>query len=121
MNIENYEKACEIIGHDPNNLPDVSMLSEQLGKGVVALVKLKRLEKATNGEWVADFNNRNQLKHTGWLDWSPSRGAFVFTCTFYPYTATLLGTRFWFEDDNTARYFTKQHIDLINDLHLSKI
>jgi hypothetical protein len=112
-----FEAACKKIGISPDLLPGVEGLPEITAKRIIAGYKLEIIEKATNGEWVPDFSNYSQYKYTGWLQWSPSLGALVFRLTVCTVTSAYLGARFWFEDRNTAEKFTKDNIDLINDLH----
>ena len=119
--VPNFEAACVITGDDPNVLPVVEHLHEVKAKRILAYYKLEIIHQATNtidGKlWVADFSDDDQDKYTSWLEWVPSRSAFVFTGTGYARTNTDLGARFYFPDRDTARGFTEQHIDLINDLH----
>lgn len=121
--IKTYEAGCKITGDNPTNLPDVSMLSEKLGKHVIATIKLNVLERAQNkgcmpdgSDFVPDFSSYSQAKYTPWLDWVPSLGRFVSARTSCTLTVTDLGARFWFADRETARKFAEAHIDLINDL-----
>jgi len=113
--IKTFEQACKVTGDDPNKLPDVSGLSEAMGKAVIALIKLETIRKAINGKWIEDYSNSSQWKYFPWLVWVPSRSAFVCTNALYSYTSTYLGSRFCFETRDTARYFGEQFIDLIND------
>ncbi|MEO7212636.1 hypothetical protein [Mucilaginibacter sp.] len=116
-----FEKACKITGTDPNLLPGVEGLPQITAKRIIADYKLEIIAKATNTTkgkvWIADFNDMSQMIFTGWLQWVPSLGAFVFSGTFYTGTDTRLGARFWFKTRETAKRFTEQNIDLINDLH----
>jgi len=116
MNVPSFEKACEILGIDPNLLPGVEGLPEVIAKRQIAAYKLEIIQNATNGYWKPDFGD-DTWKYTPWFEWVPSLSAFVYTRTDYSHTYTFLGARFYFENRETARYFGEQHIDLINDLH----
>ena len=119
---KSFEAACAITGDNQNvEFPDF------LSKATIAGHKLEIIHKATNtidGKlWEPDFSDYSQAKYTGWIEKLahrsavPSRSAFVYTYTCCSDSYTLLGARFWFPDRATARKFTEQHIDLINELH----
>jgi hypothetical protein len=115
--VTSFEHACEILGIDPSLLPGVTGLPENIANSIIAGYKLRIIEQATNGDWKADFSNWDQDKYTPWLEYSPSLGAFVYSCSFSTVADTSLGARFWFETRDAARYFGQQHIELINQLH----
>ena len=117
MKITPFEKACKKLGINPTLLPGVEGLPELTAKQVIAGYKLGMIHKATNGNWVADFNDYRQYKYTAWLEYSPSLRRFVYSVTYYTFAYTYFGARFWFADGDTAVKFTKQNIALINDLH----
>lgn len=110
-----FESACKKMGINPELLPGVEGMPELTAKRIIAEYKLDIIANAT-GKRVSDFS-KSTLKYTGWLQWSASVGGFVCSYSLYSYTHSLLGARFYFSDGNTAREFTQDNIDLINDLH----
>jgi len=114
--VKSFDHACEITGTDPNVLPNVTGLPEITGKALIAFYKLVIIQKATNGNWKADYSKSSQWKYYPWFEWVPSRSAFVFTFTSYTNTDPDLGSRFCFETRDTARYIGEQFADLYNDI-----
>ena len=115
--IKTFEQACKVTGDDPNKLPDVSGLSEAMGKAVIALIKLETIRKAINGKWIEDYSNSSQWKYFPWLVWVPSRSAFVYTYTDYTRTTTYLGSRLCTDTDEKATYIGKQFSDIYNEAY----
>jgi hypothetical protein len=112
-----FEQACEILGKDPNLLPDTTGANPKSAARAIANYKLEVIHMAIVGDWEPDFSDLSEEKWTGWLWFNPSRGAFDFSGTDYALAITYLGARFWFPDETTARDFTITNADLINDLH----
>lgn len=102
MKLSVFEKACKKTGDDPNILPGVEGLSEIAAKRTIAGYKLEIIERATNGTWQPDFNDPNQLKYTGWMNWSPSLSRFVYTNTNYTNTNTNLSAQFAYKIMSSA-------------------
>jgi len=109
-----FEIACKKMGINPTLLPGVEGLPEIIAKRQIADYKLDIIADAT-GKRV-DFST-STMKYTGWIEYIPSLRRFVYAGTVCAHTITSLGARFWFSDRNTAIKFTKDNIDLINDLH----
>lgn len=79
-NIKSYEDACVVVKHDPAALPDVSAIPEEFKKATIANFKLMIIAKALRGDWVPDWNNRNQYK---WYPWFNMFSGFAFAISFY--------------------------------------
>lgn len=116
--IKSFERACEVTGDNPTQLPDVSWMPENRGKAQIATYKMEIIEKAQNmlDNFVPDYSNYGQLKHYPWFVWVPSRSAFVFTRTVFTGTRTTLGSRFCFVDTKTSRFMGENYADLYNDM-----
>ena len=66
--LETFEAAAKAQGIDPTKLPDVSMLSEALGKATIAAYKLFVISHAAWNGVKIDWNNYNQYKYYPWFD-----------------------------------------------------
>lgn len=118
MQIESYEKGCEICGYDPANLPDVSNLPAKHQPAVISGYKLFVVSEASwKGEGKAiDWNNRQQDK------WSPyfwlNQPGFRFNDSSYGRTTSgaTCGSRFAYPSEEDSDYHGQQHIDLYRDV-----
>jgi hypothetical protein len=117
VTLTTFEAACKTLGIEAT-LPQVTGVSEAQVRRFLAEYQLDIIHQATPGAVPITELANNKLKYTGWLWFNPSRGAFDCSLTNFTYTYTILGARFWFADPNTAREFTKENIDLINDMML---
>ena len=61
--IKTFEDACMKEGHDPEILPDVSLMPEHCRKSIIAFFKLIIIFKAINNGWLPDWSNLNQFKY----------------------------------------------------------
>jgi len=112
--IKTFEDACSKLGIEPN-LPIVTMLPEANQKAVIANYQLDIIQQALNGDWKADWSDYKQYKYYPWYEKSSSGVGFSFDDFVYGTSVTAVGSRRVFPDRETAIYFGKQFIDLVND------
>jgi hypothetical protein len=123
MQIESFEKGCEICGYDPLALPDVSKLPAKHQAAVVSGYKLFVISEASwkgDGK-VIDWNNSSQDK-MGRMFYmrkdksNPSGFRFYVTRCAYSRTYTTAGSRLCYPSDEDAEYHLKQHEGLYRDV-----
>ena len=64
--IKTFEDACEKLGIDPTKLPELTLLSDEFVKPIVAYYKLLIIYKAINNGWKPDWSNWDQYKYYPW-------------------------------------------------------
>lgn len=106
--IKTFEDACRKENIDPEKLPDVSMLSEEFRKPVIANYKLQVIYKAINNGWKPDWNNDNQWKYYPWYSVLSSGFGFSHSLYYYTYTLTDVGSRLCTDTSEKALYIAKQ-------------
>lgn len=139
--ITDFEKARKQLGGKPNadftvskkilsgnsvKLEDVAQLVNDINpkhvKALIALNKLFTIAQAWNKEddFTPDFSNRNQTKWYAWFVYSDKDAGFVYAFTFNAATSAgaYIGSRLCFKTSARARQFSKQFIDLWNDVLL---
>jgi hypothetical protein len=89
--IKNYEDACKKENHDPKNVPDVSMIDEDLGKAIIGLFKTMIFIKAVNNGWKARMGDSSQVKYYPYA-WVLSSGL-GFSDAYYAYGDSHTGVR----------------------------
>jgi len=106
--IKSFEDACKKVGVDPEKLPDVSMIPEELQQPVIASYKLMIIYQAINNGWRPDWNNRDQYKYFPWL--SVLSSGFGFSSSFcdYALTNTSVGSRLCTDSSDKAMYIAEQ-------------
>jgi hypothetical protein len=124
--ITSWEKACEVRGYDPNNLPDVSSLPVKFQKWLIANYKLGVITEAMNTRedgtvWTPDWSDYNQTKYTPWFEVDATKdkpngiGFSVSFCHDWC-TIAVVGSRLCFDD-----YKKVYHIqEYFKDLHLDQ-
>ena len=119
--LETFEAAAELIGRDPQALPNVDLLPEAEGKAVVAFYKLSIISAASwkREKKSIDWTNDRQYKYYGWFDLSSGSGS-GFSCNDYDYvnSHSCVGSRLVFPSSEIARYVGTTHEDLYRDLML---
>jgi hypothetical protein len=106
--IKTFEDACAKESIDPQQLPDVSMLPEDMRKHVVNYYKLLIIYKAINNGWKPDWSNWNQYKYYPWFEVLSS--GFGFSLSHYGYVnaSTDVGSRLCTDTREKALYITEQ-------------
>lgn len=119
--ITTWEKACEVRGYDPNNLPNVSGLSEKFQKWLIANYKLAVIAEAINTDengnvWEPDFTNGN-WKYFPWFEVKASEekpGGFAFSYSYFGhwYACTSVGSRLCFDSSDKVYHVEKYFEEL---------
>jgi hypothetical protein len=66
--IKTFEDACKRIGVDPMAIPDLTTISEEFRKPIIAYYKLQVIYKAINNGWKPDWSNWQQYKYYPWFE-----------------------------------------------------
>lgn len=116
---QTFLQACKMLGIDPKKLPIVSGLPKEHRKRIIATYKLDILQKATNGNWIADYTDYNQYKYYPYFAVKNKGGSssLVFSVSGYGSwdTPTGGGSRRCFKDRETAEWFGKKFVSLYKD------
>lgn len=106
--IKSYEDACVKENHDPANVPDVSMIPEDIGKAMIGIFKCMMFIKAVNNGWKARMGDSSQAKYHPY-SWVLSSGlGFSRTDFNYERTCTGVGSRLCTESPEKALYIFEQ-------------
>lgn len=122
--ITDYKTACQNIGEDPDNLPDVSKLSEEEGKDVINTVMLKRVIRALNKDpktgkiWEPNWNDHGEYKYSPWLEVEASAdkpGGFGFSRSLYVLWSSYsyAGSRLCLSSSDKVLHLIKHFKDLL--------
>lgn len=106
--IKSFEDACAHLGVDPQKLPDVSMIPEDLRKPVIAAYKLMIVFRAINNGWIPDWSNHNQYKYYPWLPVLSSGFGFSSTNYTCDFSHSTVGSRLCTDSYEKALYIAKQ-------------
>lgn len=106
--IKSFEDACKKVGVDPEKLPDVSMIPEELQQPVIASYKLMIIYQAINNGWRPDWNSRDQYKYFPWLSVLSSGFGFSDSCCNCTYAGTDVGSRLCTDSSDKAMYIAEQ-------------
>jgi hypothetical protein len=115
--VTSFEHACEILGRDPNALPEISMLPEKDQKAIVSHYKLTVIFEAANkinGEWTPDWTDSSQWKYYPWFNMSSGSGLSYFVYDFV-FSYSTVGSRLCVGTWELAEYLGKTFIDLYTD------
>ena len=106
--IKTFEDACKKENINPEKLPGVNELPEDLQKPILAVYKLFIIFLAINNGWKPDWSNSVQYKYSPWY-WVLSSG-FGFDGSDYYFTRTLadVGSRLCCESSDKAKYIAEQ-------------
>jgi hypothetical protein len=115
--VKTFEDACEVNGEDADSLIDKWARS---GDSVdeIANKKLKRIAKALQQGWKADYSDGSQRKWYPWFVWERKGFRFSDSHCAYGRANTTVGPRLCFATEELARYFGEQFIEIHNE-HLS--
>lgn len=106
--IKSFEDACAKLGIDPENKPEVFLLSEEFRKSIVAVYKLIIIYKAINDGWIPDWGNWDQYKYYPWYRVLSSGFGFSFSYYFCDHTFTSVGSRLCTDTSEKAMYIAEQ-------------
>ncbi|MEJ0030912.1 MAG: hypothetical protein WDO15_11305 [Bacteroidota bacterium] len=119
--LKTFEDACEVEGLDAGKIiPDFANYPERDRKAMIAHAKLVIIVRAANRianngiEWIADFDNRDQVKYEVWLEKRGSSG-FRFFGYAHWLSDSSVGSRLCFVSNKVGRYVADQFIDLYNE------
>ena len=122
--LETFEAACEVVGIDSKNVPNVENLPTMHAKAIVSAYMLFVISEASwkqKNEKV-DWNNFDQRKYYPWFDLETysSGSAPGFSSRGYDYglSSSAVGSRLVFPDRESAEYVSKMHLHLYKDLML---
>lgn len=118
--IKSFDDACKKSGIDPKALPDVSMISEEFRKAVIAAYKLFIIFKSINDGWDADFTNPDQIKYFPWLGVNPAGSGFDFSGSDCDcgYAGAGVGSRLCTDTSEKALYISEQFREEYADFFL---
>ncbi len=106
--IKTFEDACKKENIDPEKLPGVNDLPEDLKKPIIAVYKLFLIFLAINNGWKPDWSNSNQYKYYPWY-WVLSSGfGFDFSDDSFTLTTTYVGSRLCTDTSDKAKYIASQ-------------
>lgn len=106
--IKSFEDACKRVDVDPEKLPDVSMLPEDLKKPIVAAYRLMVIFLAINNGWKPDWSNWNQYKYFPWYEVRSSGFGFSHSLYAYDLTYASVGSRLCTDTKEKALYIAEQ-------------
>jgi hypothetical protein len=119
--LETFEAACEVVGIDSKNVPNITNLPIGHAKAIISTYMLFVLSEAAwkqKNEKI-DWNNYDQRKYYPWFDMESSSGSASGFASFgygYDLSASGVGSRLVFPDSETAEYVAKTHLHLYKDL-----
>lgn len=123
MQVESFEKACELRGYDVNTvLPDVSNYPTKHQKAVLAFAKLVIINEAMNEGKEFDWNDDDEYKYYPWFDMefhkknNPSGFRFYASVCDYSATLTFGGSRLCFFTREDAKFAGEHFVDLYRDI-----
>ena len=106
--IKTFEDACKKENIDPEKLPGVNDLPEDLKKPIIAVYKLFLIFLAINNGWKPDWSNSNQYKYYPWY-WVLSSGfGFDGSDSRYADAGTCVGSRLCTDTSDKAKYIANQ-------------
>lgn len=106
--IKTFEDACKNQNIEPTNLPDVSMIPEEMRKHVIAYYKLLVIYKAINNGWKPDWSDWDQYKYFPWFEVLSSGFGFSGSDYAYSYTTADVGSRLCTDTSEKAKYIAQQ-------------
>lgn len=106
--IKTFEDACAKESIDPQQLPDVSMIPEEMIKHVVAYYKLLVIYKAINNGWKPDWSDWDQYKYYPWFEVLSSGFGFSISGYDFDNSGAVVGSRLCTDTREKARYIAEQ-------------
>jgi len=116
--IKTYEDACAKGSIDPQQLPDVSMIPEEMRKHVIAYYKLLVIYKAINDGWKPDWSDWDQYKYHPWFEVLSSGFGFSNSYCYCDSTHSAVGSRLCTDTREKALYIAAQFQAEYRDLLL---
>ena len=126
--IKTYEDACEVLGIDPENQPDVSDCENEDVKSILAYHKLIIICRALNEGWKPDWTNTSEYKYYPWFQFKQgvlfggaaahgTNAGFVFSSTYYAASSASahFGSQLCFKTSELAKYAGVQFGEIWND------
>lgn len=111
--IKSYEDACNEIGLDPEDLPDVENCEPEDRASIIAFYKLTIIARALNEGWTPNWKDSDERKYYPWFNVTNPVG-FVFAYTYDTATdaSATFGSRLCCKSEELAEYFGKQFEEL---------
>jgi len=109
--IKTFEDACEELAVEPAKVIPFSSPADDHQEALNAVAKIFIIAKALNGDWKADFSNKDQYKYYPWFRFIPGSGLSYRGCDCWA-THSPCGVRLCYKDAETAEYTGKQFLDI---------
>lgn len=104
--IKSYEDACNEIGIEPEDLPDVENCEPEDRASIIAFYKLTIIARALNEGWTPNWKNSEEKK---WFPWfKETRNGFAYPHYTVSYAYGHIGSRLCCKSEELAEYFGKQ-------------
>lgn len=115
--IKTYEDACELLGLDSDDMPDVSCVPEEDEKSHIAYHKLIIIARALNEGWRPNWKNTNEDKWFNWwyIDTNTAGFGSAYSANAPSHTTAALGSRLCFKTKKLAVYAANQFQSLYED------
>jgi hypothetical protein len=113
--IKTFTDACKVLGLSAKSLPDVSALTKEQAKSVIAHFKLVLIAEALNEGWKPNWKDSSEYKYYPWFEMDSPSG-FRFDDVYYDFAYSTVGSRLCFKNEALAKYAGKQFIDLYKAL-----
>lgn len=111
-----FEEVCREAGVNPEDYKVVSGMHEE-EKASVYSQKMRLIYKVCNGDWKADFSNK-EAKWYPWFEYKPGIG-FVLADVIYLYASTSVSARLCAKNEAIIRHICKYFLKEYNDYLLS--
>ncbi len=112
--IKNYSDVCIQLGEPEIN---EDWFAEEFDKEtkskLVAIAKIKQIERLFNGTWIKDWSNTNQYKYYPYYR-IESSGLVFFRSIYYCLSA--IGQVAFYKDEKTSTFVGKTFIDLYKQI-----
>lgn len=107
--IKSYEDACNEIGLELEDLPDVENCEPEDRASIIAFYKLTIIARALNEGWTPNWQDSHEYKYYPWFNMTNPPG-FICTNTYHAATSAgaSFGSRLCCKSDELAAYFGKQ-------------
>lgn len=106
--IKSFEDACEKLGLDPANIPDVKDIQDEFKKSIISVYKLMIVYKAINNGWIPDWSDNNQWKYYPWYEVLSSGFGFSGANCDYDRALASVGSRLCTDTREKALYVAAQ-------------
>jgi len=107
--IKSYEDACNEIGLELEDLPDVENCEPEDRASIVAFHKLTIIARALNEGWTPNWKDSHEYKYYPWFNMTNPAGvsySFAFNTASHAYTN--ISSRLCCKSEELAAYFGKQ-------------